>query len=86
MHDLTRKFFHLLLRRNRFLKAFRLAVDLNDYDLFMDIHHAASRASTASQQDQGQTTEVNTDQNLAAHTQGLTEMAEAALIQVRTSN
>ena len=26
-------------------KAFKLAVDINDYDLFMDIHHYASRYS-----------------------------------------
>jgi hypothetical protein len=28
MHDLSRKFFHELLRHHRFTKAFRLAVDL----------------------------------------------------------
>ena len=43
VHDIARKFFHLLLRHEQVQKAFQLAVDINDYDLFMDIHHYASR-------------------------------------------
>ncbi len=43
IHDLSRKFFHHLLRHNRLAKAFQLAIDVNDYDLFMDIYHAADR-------------------------------------------
>ncbi|XP_063240270.1 WD repeat-containing and planar cell polarity effector protein fritz [Bacillus rossius redtenbacheri] len=41
VRDLTRRFFHHLLRYRMFDKAFRLAIDLNDQDLFMDIHHYA---------------------------------------------
>ncbi len=41
VRDLSRRFFHLLLRGGRLSKAFRLAVDVNDYDLFMDLCHAA---------------------------------------------
>jgi hypothetical protein len=43
IHDLSRKFFHQLLRHNQMVKAFQLAVDINDYDLFMDLYHASSR-------------------------------------------
>lgn len=43
IHDLTRKFFHHLLRHNQLAKSFQLAVDINDYDLFMDLYHSASR-------------------------------------------
>ena len=43
MHDLSRKFFHKLLRHGQVTKAFRLAVDINDYDLFMDLHHLAAK-------------------------------------------
>ena len=32
-----------LLRHGQVAKAFKLAVDINDYDLFMDIHHYASK-------------------------------------------
>ncbi|XP_063982059.1 WD repeat-containing and planar cell polarity effector protein fritz isoform X2 [Diachasmimorpha longicaudata] len=39
--DLTRRFFHHLMRYKLFEKAFRLAIDLNDHDLFMDIHYYA---------------------------------------------
>ena len=45
VHDITRKFFHRLLRHGQVTKAFKLAVDINDYDLFMDIHHYASKFS-----------------------------------------
>lgn len=41
VRDLTRRFFHHLLRYQLFEKAFRLAIDLNDHDLFMDIHFYA---------------------------------------------
>ncbi|XP_012166342.2 WD repeat-containing and planar cell polarity effector protein fritz isoform X1 [Bombus terrestris] len=41
IRDLTRRFFHHLLRYHMFEKAFRLAIDLNDHDLFMDIHFYA---------------------------------------------
>lgn len=41
VRDLTRRFFHHLLRYRIFDKAFRLAIDLNEYDLFMDLHHYA---------------------------------------------
>lgn len=43
VHDITRKFFHRLIRHGQLTKAFRLAVDINDYDLFMDLHHMAAR-------------------------------------------
>ncbi|EFN89810.1 WD repeat-containing protein LOC51057-like protein [Harpegnathos saltator] len=41
VRDLTRRYFHRLLRYRMFEKAFRLAIDLNDHDLFMDIHFSA---------------------------------------------
>ncbi|XP_011310420.1 WD repeat-containing and planar cell polarity effector protein fritz isoform X2 [Fopius arisanus] len=41
IRDLTRRFFHHLMRYKLFDKAFRLAIDLNDHDLFMDIHYYA---------------------------------------------
>ncbi|XP_039284336.1 WD repeat-containing and planar cell polarity effector protein fritz isoform X2 [Nilaparvata lugens] len=41
VRDLTRRFFHHLLRYRIFDKAFRLAIDLNEHDLFMDVHHYA---------------------------------------------
>ncbi|XP_033333987.1 WD repeat-containing and planar cell polarity effector protein fritz isoform X2 [Megalopta genalis] len=41
IRDLTRRFFYHLLRYQMFEKAFRLAIDLNDHDLFMDIHFYA---------------------------------------------
>ena len=47
IHDLTRKFFAHLLRHEQVAKAFQLAVDLDDYDLFMDLHHAANRMGLA---------------------------------------
>ena len=43
VRDLTRRFFHHLVRHNQLVKGFQLAVDINDYDLFMDIHHVAVR-------------------------------------------
>ena len=43
IHDLSRRFFHALVRQGQLIKAFRLAVDINDYDLFVDLHHAAKR-------------------------------------------
>ncbi|KDR08346.1 WD repeat-containing and planar cell polarity effector protein fritz [Zootermopsis nevadensis] len=41
VRNLTRRFFHHLLRYRLFEKAFRLAIDLNDHDLFMDIYFYA---------------------------------------------
>ncbi|XP_045926105.1 WD repeat-containing and planar cell polarity effector protein fritz homolog isoform X3 [Micropterus dolomieu] len=38
----ARRFFHHLLRHERFEKAFLLAVDLEARDLFMDLHYVAS--------------------------------------------
>ncbi|XP_015244911.1 PREDICTED: WD repeat-containing and planar cell polarity effector protein fritz homolog [Cyprinodon variegatus] len=38
----ARRLFHHLLRHQRFEKAFLLAVDLEDRDLFMDLHYVAS--------------------------------------------
>ncbi|RVE46152.1 hypothetical protein evm_009226 [Chilo suppressalis] len=43
IHDLTRKFYHHLLRRGRIEKALSLAVDLRAWDLFVDARWAASR-------------------------------------------
>ena len=43
VHDIARKFFFKLLRNGQVAKAFKLAVDINDYDLFMDIHHYARK-------------------------------------------
>lgn len=43
IHDITRKFFHKLIRHGQVTKAFKLAVDVNDYDLFIDIHHYSMR-------------------------------------------
>lgn len=54
---------------------FRLAVDLNDYDLFMDIHHAANRLKERRQ------TVPNTGKNDAG-IDGLNDLAQAALIKV----
>ena len=45
LRDLTRRFFHYLVRHHQLVKGFQLAVDINDYDLFLDIHHAAVRRS-----------------------------------------
>ncbi len=41
MRALSRRSFHLRLRRGHPAKSFRLAVDVHDYDLFMDLCHAA---------------------------------------------
>ncbi|KAJ8045024.1 WD repeat-containing and planar cell polarity effector protein fritz-like [Holothuria leucospilota] len=38
---LARRFFHLLIRYQRFEKAFLLAIDLHDRDLFMDLFYVA---------------------------------------------
>lgn len=35
--DLTRKFFQYLLRNRSYEKAFNLAIDIDDEDLFMDL-------------------------------------------------
>ena len=32
-----------MVRHHQLVKGFQLAVDINDYDLFLDIHHAAVR-------------------------------------------
>ncbi|KAF6215591.1 hypothetical protein GE061_010347 [Apolygus lucorum] len=37
--DLAKRFFHMLLRYQCFDKAFRLAIDLNKKELFMDLHY-----------------------------------------------
>ena len=37
VHDITRKFFHRLIRHGQVAKAFKLAVDINDYDLVSKI-------------------------------------------------
>ena len=42
---LYRRFFHYLVRHHQLVKGFQLAVDINDYDLYLDIHHAAVRRS-----------------------------------------
>lgn len=39
--DITRKFFHYLIRYKEFSKAFCLAIDINDADLFMILHKCA---------------------------------------------
>ncbi|XP_049591000.1 WD repeat-containing and planar cell polarity effector protein fritz homolog isoform X2 [Syngnathus scovelli] len=41
VHKYARRFFHHLLRYERFEKAFLLAVDLQAKDLFMDLHYVA---------------------------------------------
>ncbi|KAK7873024.1 hypothetical protein R5R35_000322 [Gryllus longicercus] len=41
VRDLTRRFFHHLLRYQQFEKAFRLAIDLQDRDLFVDLYFYA---------------------------------------------
>lgn len=41
--DIARKFFHLLVRYCLFEKAFCLAIDINDYDLFMDLYYYADQ-------------------------------------------
>lgn len=41
VRDITRKFFQYLLRYKSFEKAFNLAVDLNDEDLFIDLYNTA---------------------------------------------
>ena len=38
---IARRFFHYLLRKKRFKKAYLLAVDIGSKDLFMDIHYLA---------------------------------------------
>ncbi|XP_071745583.1 WD repeat-containing and planar cell polarity effector protein fritz homolog isoform X2 [Lepeophtheirus salmonis] len=43
VRDLSRRYFHHLLRRGRTGKAFQLAVDIEDYDLFMDLYHVATK-------------------------------------------
>lgn len=39
--SLSRRFFHLLLRHQLFEKAFCLAIDIGDHDLFMDMNYYA---------------------------------------------
>lgn len=39
--DITRRFFHYLIRYKSFEKAFSLAIDINDADLFMILHKCA---------------------------------------------
>jgi hypothetical protein len=43
IRDLSRRFFSWLVRAGRMAKAFQLAVDINDHDLFVDLAHAAQR-------------------------------------------
>lgn len=39
--DITRRFFHYMIRYESFEKAFSLAIDINDADLFMDLYRVA---------------------------------------------
>lgn len=41
VRDITRKFFQYLLRYRSYEKAFNLAIDINDEDLFMDLYNCA---------------------------------------------
>ena len=41
IHDLTRRFFHNLLRHKLYEKAYCLAIDLGNSDLFIDLYHCA---------------------------------------------
>lgn len=41
VRDVTRKFFQHLLRYKSYEKAFSLAIDISDEDLFMDLHNCA---------------------------------------------
>ncbi|XP_057703330.1 WD repeat-containing and planar cell polarity effector protein fritz homolog isoform X2 [Corythoichthys intestinalis] len=41
VHKYSRRFFHHLVRHDRLEKAFLLAIDLQDKDLFMDLHYVA---------------------------------------------
>ncbi|KAJ6646803.1 WD repeat-containing and planar cell polarity effector protein fritz [Pseudolycoriella hygida] len=41
VRDITRKFFQYLLRFKSYEKAFSLAIDINDEDLFMDLYNCA---------------------------------------------
>lgn len=41
IRDITRKFFQYLLRYKSYEKAFNLAIDIDDEDLFMDLHNCA---------------------------------------------
>lgn len=41
IRDITRKFFQYLLRYKSYEKAFNLAIDINDEDLFMDLYNCA---------------------------------------------
>ncbi|XP_043206882.1 WD repeat-containing and planar cell polarity effector protein fritz homolog [Amphibalanus amphitrite] len=43
VRNITRRFFHHLIRHRCLEKAYRLALDLRDHDLFMDLHRAALR-------------------------------------------
>uniref|UniRef100_A0A336MF77 CSON000763 protein n=1 Tax=Culicoides sonorensis TaxID=179676 RepID=A0A336MF77_CULSO len=40
--DITRRFFHYMMRYESFEKAFSLAIDINDADLFMDLYRVVS--------------------------------------------
>ena len=40
--DLTRKFFQYLLRNKSYEKAYQLAIDIDDEDLFMDLKNCAA--------------------------------------------
>lgn len=41
VRDITRKFFQYLMRFKSYEKAFNLAIDIDDEDLFMDLHNCA---------------------------------------------
>lgn len=41
VRDITRKFFQYLLQHKSYEKAFNLAIDIDDEDLFMDLHNCA---------------------------------------------
>lgn len=41
VRDITRKFFQYLLRNRSYEKAFNLAIDIDDEDIFMDLSNCA---------------------------------------------
>lgn len=41
--DITRRFFHYMMRNGSFEKAFSLAIDINDADLFMDLYRVVTQ-------------------------------------------
>lgn len=45
--DITRRFFHYMMRFGSFEKAFSLAIDINDADLFMDLYRVVTQHDRA---------------------------------------